>query len=83
MKAPKVKDLQNQTAAVDDDFSKAVAGQRQRAATVIRKTFSIEQRHMDHLVKIAAEVMAETGKTVSASEALRIVIEMDMERGGK
>jgi len=44
----------------------------------IRKTFTIEKKHQDHLVRLSVEMMNELGRNISASEALRAVIERDM-----
>ncbi len=78
MKAPQLADLSETT--TNDPFSQAVAEQKARASLVIRKTFSLEQQHMDYLLKVATEAMQTNGRTVSASEALRIVIERDRAR---
>lgn len=80
MKAPKLQELS--TTAQADAFTKEVAHQTARASSVIRKTFSLEQRHMDYLLDVSAEAMQATGRTVSASEALRIIIDRDRERAG-
>ncbi len=81
MKAPQLAELS--TTAPADAFTKEIAHQKARASSVIRKTFSLEQRHMDYLLTVAAEAMQTTGKTVSASEALRIIIDRDRGRAGQ
>jgi len=81
MKAPKLEELS--TKAPADAFTREVMHQKARASVVIRKTFSLEQHHMDHLLAVASEAMQAAGKTISASEALRIIIDRDKERAGK
>ena len=81
MKAPQLTELATEAPA--DAFTREVAHQRGRASAVIRKTFSLEQRHMDYLLTVAVEAMQAAGKTVSASEALRIVIDRDKGRVGQ
>lgn len=84
MKAPALKDLGKQAPAAEaDEFSKAVEQEEARASAVVRKTFSFEQRHLDHLVTVAQQLSAERGKTIGASEALRAIIERDMKRVGQ
>ena len=77
----KVPDLTNLAAAKPQDaFSQTVEKQQKKASEVIRKTFTIEKKHQDYLVQVAMQLMTQTGRNISASEALRIVIERDMER---
>ncbi len=81
MKAPKLADL----AAVEhkDPFSKGVTQQKKRKKQVslaIRKTFTLYQPHIDHMLKVSSDAMKATGKTVSASEALQIIIDRDIKR---
>lgn len=78
MKAPQLTDLARKTQ--EDPFSKAVTEQKARSSSAVRKTFSLEQQHLDYLLKVASQAMQTAGRTVSASEALRIVIERDRER---
>ncbi len=81
MKAPKLEELSTKASA--DAFTREVVQQKARASSVIRKTFSFEQHHMDYLFTVASKAMQATGKTVSASEALRIIIDRDKERAGQ
>ncbi len=46
MKAPHLAELATTVPA--DAFTKEVKHQKARASSVIRKTFSLEQRHMDY-----------------------------------
>ncbi len=78
MKSPQLIDLSETTAS--DPFSQAISDQKARSSGVVRKTFSLEQQHLDYLLKVATEAMQTHGRTVSASEALRIVIERDRAR---
>ncbi len=80
MKAPKLEELSDTAPA--EAYTKDDVQQNARAFSVIRKTFSLEQQHMDYLLTVASEAMQTTGKTVSASKALRIIIDRDKERAG-
>lgn len=78
MKAPKLTDLQgvqNETV-----FMKSVEAVKRRASSVIRKTYSLKQRHEDQINAVAAAMSQVRGKPVNASEALRAIIERDIER---
>jgi hypothetical protein len=81
MKAPKLADLQS--VQNGNDFTAAVEAAKQRASGVIRKTYSLEQRHEDHINAMAASMSQARGKPVNASEALRAIINRDMEREGQ
>jgi hypothetical protein len=81
MKAPKLADLQ--TVQNSNDFTAAVEVAKQRASGVVRKTYSLEQRHEDHINAVAASMSQARGKPVNASEALRSIINRDMERDGQ
>jgi hypothetical protein len=50
---------------------------------VVRKTFSLEQRHEDHINAVAASMSQARGKPVNASEALRAIINRDMAGDGQ
>jgi hypothetical protein len=78
MKAPKLADLQ--AVQSGNDFAAAVEAAKQRASGIVRKTFSLEQRHEDHINAVAASMSQSRGKPVNASEALRAIINRDMER---
>ena len=78
MKAPKLTDLQ--AVQSGNDFAVAVEAAKQRASGIVRKTFSLEQRHEDHINAVAASMSQARGKPVNASEALRAIINRDMER---
>jgi hypothetical protein len=81
MKAPKLTDLQ--AVQNGNDFAVAVEATKQRALGVVRKTFSLEQRHEDHINAVAASMSQARGKPVNASEALRAIINRDMAGDGQ
>jgi hypothetical protein len=81
MKAPKLANLQ--AVQSGNDFAVAVETAKQRASGVIRKTYSLEQRHEDYINAVATSMSQARGKPVNASEALRAIINRDMERGGQ
>ena len=81
MKAPKLADLQ--AVQNNNDFTAAVEAAKQRASGVIRKTYSLEQRHEDYINAVAASMSQARGKPVNTSEALRTIINRDMERDGQ
>jgi hypothetical protein len=81
VKAPKLADLQ--AVQNDNDFAVAVEAAKQRASGVVRKTYSLEQRHEDHIYAVAASMSQSRGKPVNASEALRAIINRDIERDGQ
>jgi len=76
MKAPKLKDLG--TSMPDDEFSKTVEEQAEKASASVRKTFSLQQLDMDYINAQALKLSQKAGKVVSASEALRTIIQRDM-----
>ena len=77
MKAPKLVDLAD--IKPEDKLTQAVASEKARASTVIRKTHTFEQRHLDHIHQEVLALTNEMGRAVNASEALRAIIERDME----
>ena len=81
MKPPKLADLQ--PVQNTNDFAVAMEAAKQRASGVVRKTYSLEQRHEDHINAVAASMSQARGKPVNASEALRAIINRDMERNGQ
>lgn len=49
--------------------------------TAIRKTFSFNQSHLQHINAVAAELSLEQGKPVNASVALRFIIDEHRGKG--
>jgi hypothetical protein len=72
MKKPNLQDL----ASVEqtDDFSEAVQVQHEKTAQMVRKTFTIQQGELDYINSVALGMSKEAGKVISASEALRAII---------
>ncbi len=75
MKAPDLKKLDG--LKPDDDFTKVVQIESGKANTVVRKTFSLQQRDFDYINSEALKISQETGKVVNASQALRYILERD------
>jgi hypothetical protein len=73
MKAPNLKNLANPT--IKPAFEKAVQQAQASAGEMKKKTFSLEQRHIDYINKIGLELAQQRGKTMPASEALRLILE--------
>jgi hypothetical protein len=77
MKAPELKDLSS--AAPQDAFSKKVesvqASLKEQTEEMQRKTFSLPQQHIDYINRLSLEIGRERGKSVSASEVLRRIID--------
>lgn len=81
MKAPKLADLNE--IGNDNAFSKAIQTEQSRATGIVRKTYSLQQRHEDYINAVATAMSQERGKPVNASEALRAIINRDIERAGE
>jgi uncharacterized linocin/CFP29 family protein len=75
MKTPKLENLN--TLKPENDFIKAVDFQKEKTTTMERKTFTISQAELEHINREAMELSKETGKPVSASQALRTIIQRD------
>jgi len=73
MKAPNLRNLANPT--IKPVFEKAVQQAQANASEIKKKTFSLEQRHIDYINKIGLELAQQRGKTMPASEALRLILE--------
>lgn len=80
MKKPNLTDLNKLEPAKSDQFVAAVQTQITNAAQSVRRTYSFEQRHDDHINAVALQMSQARGKPVKASEALRAIIERDMQR---
>jgi len=75
MKAPDLKELGE--VMPKDDFTKTVQAERNKANAGVRKTFSLQQRDFDYINSEALKMSQEAGKVVSASQALRYIIQRD------
>jgi len=75
MKAPELKKLE--TLKSDDDFTKTVQLQHDKARETVRKTFSIQNSELDYINEEALKMSQKAGKVISASEALRNIIQRD------
>jgi hypothetical protein len=75
MKKPKMENLDGLTP--DDDFTKTVQVESDKAQKVLKKTFSLQQRDFDYINAQAVIMSQEAGKPVSASSALRYIIQRD------
>ncbi len=79
MKAPNIKNLSD--LVPDDHFTKTVEVEKDKARESVRKTFSLQQRDFDYIHDQALLLSQETGKVVSASSALRYIIQRDRSTG--
>ncbi|SHE20405.1 hypothetical protein [methanotrophic endosymbiont of Bathymodiolus puteoserpentis (Logatchev)] len=75
MKKPELKDLGG--LVPDDDFSQTAQIESNKAQKVLKKTYSLQQRDLDYINAQAVMMSQEAGKSVSASEALRYIIQRD------
>lgn len=75
MKAPDLKKLGD--VKPEDDFTKTAQIESEKASTGVRKTFSIQQKDFDYINLEALRMSQEAGKIVSASQALRYIIQRD------
>jgi hypothetical protein len=73
MKAPDLKNLAKTTAK--PLFEKAVQEAQISAGEMKKKTFTLEQQHIDYIHKFSLDMSLKRGKTMPASEALRLIIE--------
>ena len=73
MKAVKTIDLAK--AQKTDPFSEAVAKEVGEAAQIVRKTFSLERRHLGQINAVAAGLSQKAGKPIGASKALRYLLD--------
>ncbi len=80
MKAPNLKKLGE--VIPEDDFAKTVQEERNKANVGVRKTFSLQQRDFDYINAEALKMSQEAGKVVSASQALRYIIQRDRSAKG-
>lgn len=58
-----------------DDFSQTVATVQTESSTIVRKTYTLEQRHVDQINATAGALSQQQGKLVNASEALRYLLD--------
>ena len=70
MKKPDLKQLQ--PAATPTTKAKPAPTSKAKS---VRKTFSVEQSHLDHINAMAVKLGQDKGVIVNASEALRAIIE--------
>ena len=75
MKAPNLKKLSEVES--EDQFTKIAQEERSKASVGIRKTFSLQQQDFDYINAEALKMSQELGKVVSASQALRYIIQRD------
>ena len=73
MKAPNLKNLAKPT--VKPVFEQAVQQAQVRAGEMKKKTFTLEQRHIDYINQISLDMSQQRGKVMPASEALRLILE--------
>ena len=75
MKKPELQQLAD--LAPSDEFTKTVQVEKEKAGIIVRKTFSLQQIDYDYINSEALAMSQETGKVVSASAALRNIIQRD------
>lgn len=75
MKTPNLKKLGE--VMPEDDFTKTAQTEREKANVGVRKTFSLQQRDFDYINSEALKMSQEAGKVISASQALRYIIQRD------
>ncbi len=77
MKAPQLKDLGQ--VQPEDQFSKTVQVEAKKASTIVKVSFSIGQKHIDYINRVALELSNQSGRPIKASAALRFILDRDME----
>ncbi len=75
MKKPDIKSLDG--LVPDDAFTQTAKVESDKAQKVVKKTFSLQQRDVDYINSQAVIMAQDVGKVVSASEALRYIIQRD------
>ena len=75
MKKPDMKNLGE--LVPDDDFTKTAQAESNKASEGVRKTFSLQQIDFDYINAQALIMSQKAGKVVSASQALRYIIQRD------
>lgn len=75
MKKPDIKNLSE--LVPDDEFTKTAQTENSKASMGVRKTFSLNQKDFDYINAQALIMSQEGGKVVSASQALRYIIQRD------
>lgn len=75
MKKPDIKSLDGLTP--DDAFTQTAQAESDKGQKAAKKTFSLQQRDIDYINAQAVIMAQEVGKVVSASEALRYIIQRD------
>ncbi len=78
MKAPELKNLAEVTE--QPAFEKAVQQAQTKAGEMKKKTFTLEQRHIDYINKVSLDMSQQRGKVMPASEALRLILEQHQGR---
>jgi hypothetical protein len=73
MKAPNLKNLAQTT--TKSAFEQAVQQAQTSAGEMKKKTFTLEQRHIDYINQKSLDMAQQRGKTMPASEALRLILE--------
>lgn len=73
MKAPNLKNLAQTT--TKPAFEQAVQQAQTSAGEMKKKTFTLEQRHIDYINQKSLDMAQQRGKTMPASEALRLILE--------
>lgn len=69
---PQLADLQEITP--DDDFTKALIDAHTAPKMTYRKSFTMDQASVDILNEITVKLTNNAGRTVTASEALRVIL---------
>ncbi len=77
MKAPNLSTLDGKTA--NDAFTQTAEAITQQAKKTSPKTYSLPKRHTDYIASLAMKLGQTKGKVVSASEALRMIVEYHAE----
>ena len=75
MKKPELRQLADLTPS--DEFTKTAQIEKEKASVIIRKTFSLQQIDYDYINNEALVMSQELNRVVSASEALRNIIQRD------
>ena len=77
MKKPETKDLD--AVETNDAFTRTVEAVKDESGKTSPKTYSLPKRHQEYISSIAMQLGQARGKVVSASEALRMIVEQHSE----
>lgn len=78
MKKPEMKKLDGKEVA-NDAFSQTAEAVTESANKTSPKTYSLPKRHQEYISAIAMQLGQARGKVVSASEALRMIVDQHSE----